>query len=74
MKNKVSEKHFTSLDGGILKLIGGLKALIGGSGNGFAGFEIAYPPDHLCGLAPKTANTDSSSRISNDSDVASKNI
>ena len=44
----------------------------GGSGGGSAGPEIAYPPDHLGGLVPKTANTDSSSRISNDSDVASE--
>ena len=63
MKNKVSEKHSTSLDGGILETL---------MGGGSAGPGIAYPPDHLGGLAPKTANTDSSSRISNDSDVASE--
>ena len=68
MKNIVSEKHPTSLDGDILE------ALIRGSGGGSAGPGIAYPPDHLGGLAPKTAKTDSSSRISNDSDVTSEKL
>ena len=45
---------------------------MGGLGRGSAGPGIAYPPDYLGGLAPKTANTDSLSRISNDSDVASE--
>ena len=45
---------------------------MGASGSGSAGPGIAHPPDHLGDLAPKTANTDSSSRISNDSDVASE--
>ena len=46
----------------------------GGSGGSSAGPEIAYPPapGHLGGLAPRTANIDSSSRISNDSNVASE--
>ena len=66
MKNKVSEKHPTSLDGGILE------ALMGGSEGGSPGPGLAYPPDHLGGLAPKAAHTDSSRRISNDSDVASE--
>ena len=70
MKNKVSEKHPTSLDGGILEAL--MEALMGGSGGGSAGPGIAYLPDHLGILAPKTANTDSSNRISNDSDVASE--
>ena len=43
-----------------------------GSGGGSAGPGIAYPPDHLGGLAPTTANTDSSNRISNDCEVASE--
>ena len=66
MKNKVSEKHPTSLDGGILE------ALIEGLGDGFAGHGIAYVPDHLSSLAPKTSNTHSSSRVNNNSDVASE--
>ena len=64
MKNKVAKKHPASLDEGIVE------ALMGGSGTGSAGPGIAYPPDHL-GLTSKTANTVSSSRITNDSDVAS---
>ena len=44
----------------------------GGFGGGSAGPQIAYPPDHLGGLAPKTTNTDSSSRISKNSDLASE--
>ena len=47
---------------------------MGSSGGGSADPGIAYPPDHLGGLAPKTANSDSSSRKSNDSDVASEKI
>ena len=44
----------------------------GSLGGGSAGPEIAYPPDHLGSLAPKTANTDSSNRMSNNCEVASE--
>ena len=66
MKNKVSEKHPTNLDGGILE------ALTGASRGDSAGPRIAHPPNHLGSLASKTANTDSSCSINNDSDVASE--